>query len=271
MSMNVDFKIENGRLPGHRPQCHIDGVTDNQYGKVRSMPLTLFYGVPEGCSFGSIVALEWSGAKYNLCRVQMPEVVSSADFKRINPVGETPTLMLPDGRMLSESMAILGHIATKTINKGLGFEPGSPQDDRLKQMLAFLNTGFFSGFGALWYAFEHDLTDEAKAALRDYGIAKVERAHADLETLLGGKEWLIGDRRSLADAYFMGIARWNDFHKVVDRRRYPALNSLYQRMLEDPAVRFAHAIEHEEPAVSAGGFQGHVSLDEVLGEISKAA
>lgn len=235
------------------------------------MPLTLFYGVPEGCSFGSIVALEWSGAKYHLCRIEMPEVVSSDDYKQINPIGETPTLMLPDGRLLSESMAILGHIAAKTVSKGLGFEAGSPDDDRLKQMLAFLNTSFFNAFSPLWYAFEHDLTDEAKAALRDYGIAKVEQAHAQLETLLGGKEWLIGDKRSLADAYFMGIARWNDFHKVVDRRQFPALNSLYQRMLEDPAVRFAHAIEHEEPAVSAGGFLGHVSLAEVLGQMSKAA
>ena len=108
------------------------------------MALTLFYGVPEGCSFGSIVALEWSGAKYRLCRVQMPEVVSSEDYKQINPVGETPTLMLPDGRLVSESMAILGHIAAKTVSKGLGFEPGSPDDDRLKQMLAFLNTSFFN-------------------------------------------------------------------------------------------------------------------------------
>ena len=235
------------------------------------MPLTLFYGVPEGCSFGSIVALEWSGAKYNLCRIGMPETVSSEDYKRINPIGETPTLMLPDGRMLSESMAILGHIAAKTVDKGLGFEPGSPDDDRLKQMLAFLNTSFFNAFSPLWYSFEHDLTDTAKAALRNYGIAKVEQAHAQLETLIGGKEWLIGDKRSLADAYFMGIARWNDFHKVVDRTQFPALNGLYQRMLEDPAVRFAQAIEHEEPATSAGGFLAHVGIDAVLGQMRKAA
>lgn len=235
------------------------------------MPLTLFYGVPEGCSFGSIVALEWSGAKYNLCRIGMPDVVSGEDYKRINPVGETPTLMLPDGRLLSESMAILGHIAAKTSDKGLGFEPGSPDDDRLKQMLAFLNTSFFNAFSPLWYAFEHDLTDKARAALRAYGIAKVEQAHAQLETLIAGRQWLIGDIRSLADAYFMGIARWNDFHKVVDRAAFPAVNGLYQRMLTDPAVRFAHAIEHEEPATSAGGFLGHVKLNDVLSEMTKAA
>ena len=235
------------------------------------MPLTLFYGVPEGCSFGSIVALEWSGVPYNLCRVDMPETVSGIDYKRINPVGETPTLMLPDGRLISESMAILGHIAAMTVGRGLGFEPGSPDDDRLKQMLAFLNTSFFNAFSPLWYAAEHPLTDEAREALRAYGIAKVEHAHAQLEALLDGRKWLVGDDRSLADAYFMGIARWNDFHKVVDRTAYPALNGLYQRMLDDPAVRFAHAIEHAMAATSAGGFLGHVTLGDMLGRLEKAA
>lgn len=235
------------------------------------MDLTLFYGVPEGCSFGSIVALEWSGARYKLCRVEMPEVVSGEDFRRINPIGETPALMLPDGRVLSESMAILGHIAAKSVDRGLGFEPGSAEDDRLKQMLAFLNTSFFNAFSPLWHTIEHPLAEGEKSALRGYGIAKVERAHADLEMLLGDKPWLTGDARSLADAYFMGIARWNDFHQVVDRSRFPALDGLYRRMLEDPAVRFAHAIEHGEPATGAGGFLGHVSLDDVLGRQGKAA
>jgi glutathione S-transferase len=235
------------------------------------MPLTLFYGVPEGCSFGTIVALEWSGAKYHLCRIEMPQVVSSEAFKRINLVGETPSLMLPDGGIVSESMAILHHISVKARSKGLGFEPGSPEDDRLHRMLAFLNTSFFGAFSPLWYSFEHSLAPEAKQVLRDYGIRKVEKRHAQLEALLGDRKWLVGETKSLADAYFIGIARWNDFHQAVDRRKFPALDSLYERMLEDPAVRFAHAIEHQEPAQTSGGFQGHVSLEEALGQMKQAA
>ncbi|MGO7258855.1 glutathione S-transferase N-terminal domain-containing protein, partial [Rhizobium brockwellii] len=75
----------------------------------------LFYGVPEGCSFGSIVALEWSGLPYRLCRVEMPEMVSTDDYARINAVGETPSLLLEDGRTISESMAILHHIGARAV------------------------------------------------------------------------------------------------------------------------------------------------------------
>ncbi|CAN7598998.1 glutathione S-transferase family protein [Neorhizobium sp. LjRoot104] len=231
----------------------------------------LFYGVPEGCSFGSIVALEWTGAPYRLCRVEMPAVVSSDAYKPVNPIGETPSLMLPDGRVMSESLAILSHIAARTVGKGWGFDPKSEKFDRLNQMLAFLNTGFFNAFSPLWYAVEHELDPQAKEALRAYGIAKMEKAHAQLEKLLGGRDWLLGDEKSFADAYFAGIARWNDFHQVVDRRQYPALNALYERMQQDPAVRFAWAIEHQEEAQTSGQFLGHVSLGEALGSLKQAA
>ncbi|HWT59601.1 MAG TPA: glutathione S-transferase family protein [Rhizobium sp.] len=231
----------------------------------------LFYGVPEGCSFGSIVALEWSGLPYRLCRVEMPEMVSSDDYLRVNPVGETPSLLLEDGRVISESMAILQHIGARAIGTGRGFAQGSEDFDRLNQMLAFLNTSFFKAFGPLWYALEHPLEPQQKQALAAYGITAVEKAHHTLERLLDGREWLVGNGPSLADAYFVGIARWNDFHKVVDRQQFPSLHSLYERMQQQPAVRFAHAIEHRQEAKSSGGFLGEVELAEALGLLKQAA
>lgn len=231
----------------------------------------LFYGVPEGCSFGSIVALEWSGIPYRLCRVEMPEIVSGDDYRRINAVGETPSLLLEDGRVISESMAILNHIGARAIDKGLGFAQGTEGFDRLNQMLAYLNTGFFNAFSPLWYAFEHAPEPEEKQVLRAYGAAKVEKAHRMLEAMLDGRPWLLGEGPSIADAYFAGIARWNDFHQVVDRRQFPAVHRLCERMQEEPAVRFAHAIEHREKAKSSGGFLGEVDLAEALGLLKQAA
>lgn len=224
----------------------------------------LFYGVPEGCSFGSIVALEWLGRPYRLCRVAMPEVVSGAEYRRLNPVGETPTLLTEGGEVISESVAILNHIGAHAIDAGLAFPQGSPGFDRLNEALAFLNTSFFNAFSPLWYALEHAAEGPRQEALVGYGRDLVARAHAHLEARLAGRDWLLGDRRSFADAYFAGIARWTDFHGVVDRGDYPAVDRLYRRLLEDPAVRFADAVEHARPAASAGGFQGEVGLQEAL-------
>lgn len=223
----------------------------------------LFYGVPEGCSFGAIVALEWSGLPYQLCRIPMPEVVSSEAFRRINPVGETPSLRTADGRFMGQSLAILHHIGAASASSGLVPAQGSAAFDRFNEMLAFLNTDFFESFSPLWYAMEHGLQGEALRAVKAMGHDKVQRAHAALEALLDGREWLVGESRSAADAYLMGIARWNDLHQVLDRRDYPALQALYERLLADPAVRFAHNVEHGEASGSTGAFAGHVELGDL--------
>lgn len=223
----------------------------------------LFYGVPSGCSFGSIVALEWLGQPYRLCRIDMPEGFSD-DYRRINPASETPALVTADGRPLSESMAILNHVASLGIDRGLGFVQGTHDFDRLNRMLAWLNTTFFNAFSPLWYAMEHGVEGEAGAALRDYGRNAVVGAHAQLDAMIGDRPWLLGERRTVADGYFAGIARWTKYHDVADRNDYPNIRRLYDALQADPAVAFAHAIERGETPAVAGGFEGHVPLFEAL-------
>ncbi len=231
----------------------------------------LFYGVPSGCSFGSIVALEWLGQPYRLSRVEMPEVVTSEAYRRINAVGETPTLLTEGGAFLSESMAILNHIGARGIDRKLAFAQGTPEFDRLNQMLAFLNTTFFNAYVPLWYALEHGSDGVEKQVLTEFGRAKVRKAHEDLSAMLGDKPWLLGEHRTLADAYFIGIARWNEYHQAVDRRDYPNLQRLYDRLESDPAVIFAHAIEDQRPAVSTGAFAGEVAFQTALTELDLPA
>lgn len=227
------------------------------------MEPVLLYGVPQGCSFGSIVALEWLGQPYRLCRINMPQDMQSDTYARINPVRETPVLLLEDGTALSESAAILQNIASRGFAQGLGFAQGTREYDRLNQRIAFLNTTFFSAFSPLWKAYEMEENPPVQAVLRDVGRAAVLKAHEQLETMLGDNEWLAGPRRTLADAYFIGLARWATYHRVVTPGQFPRLQRLIDRLEEDPAVIFAHAIEDERPAVSSGGFRGHVSLDEL--------
>lgn len=224
----------------------------------------LFYGVPSGCSFGSIVALEWLGRPYQLSRIEMPETVTSDAYRQINPVGETPTLRTESGHVISESRSILNHLGALGIDLGLGHKQGTPGFDQLNQTLAFLNTSFFGAYVPLWYALEHGSDESEKRVLTEFARAKVQKVHTDLSTMLGDQPWLMGDHRTVADAYFIGIARWNEYHQVVDRRDYPNLQRLYDRLEADPAVIFAHAIEDQRDAVSSGGFLGEVPFDDAL-------
>lgn len=227
------------------------------------MEPVLLYGVPQGCSFGSIVALEWLNQPYRLCRIRMPQDMQTDLYAQLNPLRETPALMVEHGTVLTESAAILQNIAARGIAQGLGFAQGTLQFDRLNQRLAFLNTTFFSSFAPLWRAYEMEENPPVQAMLRDLGRSLVTKAHAHLDTMLAGQAWLMGDHRSVADAYFAGLARWANYHRVINQSDYPNVLRLFEKLEADPAVQFAHAIEDERPARSAGGFRGQVALEEL--------
>lgn len=232
------------------------------------MEPVLFYGVPLGSSFGSIVALEWLGQPYRLCRINMPGDMQNKFYDRFNPARETPVMLLEDGTPLSESVAILHNLAARDLEKKLGFAQGTRDFDLLNQRLNFLNTDFYNAFAPLWYSYEHELDSDAKAALGAMGRNQVAKAHAVLETLLKDREWIMGGRRTIADAYLSGIARWAGFHKAVDTSAYPRIQRLVGKLEKDPAVIFAHAIEEEKDAKSAGGFKGHVTLQSLAARLA---
>lgn len=227
------------------------------------MEPVLFYGVPQGCSFGSIVALEWLGMPYRLCRIEMLEQPWPALYARVNPLNLTPAYLTTDGVALRESTAILLHLAAQG-DKTLGYAQGTREYDRLNQMLAYLNTDFFAAFGHLWIAYEMKADPAKQAALRELGRQRVDAACSHLNALLADREWIDGgDKRTVADAYFVGLARWAEYHRVLDMEKYPHFHRHLQKLRSDPAVFFADAVEQKRPAITSGKFLGHVTLEEL--------
>lgn len=229
------------------------------------MEPVLFYGVPHGCSFGSLVALEWLGQPYRLCRIEMLEQPWDPLYAKVNPLFLTPALLLEDGEALTESQAILQHLAARGRDAGLGVVQGSREFDRLSEMLAYLNTDFFAAFGPLWTLYEKQgLGGVQQELLRQLGREAVEQGCAHLDGLLAEREWLLGERRSLADAYLAGLIRWVRYHRLFDLEEgYPHLARHVRKLQDDPAVHFAEAIERGERPTGRGHFKGHVTLQEL--------
>lgn len=228
------------------------------------MEPVLFYGVPHGCSFGSIVALEWLGQPYRLHRIDMT-AKHSRTFARVNPLGQTPAIITGDGGTLTESLAILHNIAARDLDNGLGFAQGSKEFDRLNWMLSYLHTTLHSDLGYGWNAFKLVEDDDAgRNMLRKMAREKAAMDFAFLQRVLENSEWLIGDHRTVADAYFIGIARWGSDLDLFDMAsEFPGIHKHMEKLEADPAVIFAHAIEEEREAVSLGGFRGHATVEEL--------
>ncbi|WP_437812269.1 glutathione S-transferase family protein [Sorangium sp. So ce1078] len=233
------------------------------------MEPVLFYGVPHGCSFGSIVALEWLGQPYRLCRIDLLSTAEDRLFARVNPQHKTPALLLEDGEVLTESSAILNHVAARDLGRGLTFRQGTREFDRVNKALGFLNSGLFSAFLPAWAAYHLDDGRPEKSALRAHARANIAKRYAHIESMLAGREWLAGDGPTVADAYFIGVARWGEDLALFDiQREYPRLHEHMRKLEADRAVVFAHAIEEGRPAESSGKFLGHVSLQELIGRLA---
>src|SRR3546814_12218147 len=71
-------------------------------------------------------------------------------------------------------------------------------------------------------------------------------------------------RFELADALFIGSARWLEFHEVAKTVRWQKLAALRARLEADPAVAYATALESGESAAGGGACLGHVPLAEVI-------
>lgn len=225
----------------------------------------LLYGFPEGSSMGLVAALEWLGQPYRLCRVDMLGEMRDASYARINPRHETPALVTDDARVLTETMAIAGWIEARDVGRRVSFDPRSSEADRMRQLLAFVNTGFTAAFGPLWAALELSPPDpDLQAALRRFGRTAVIARHDKLEQMIGDSPYLIGDRPTLADGVLVGVARWLDFHEVAEAARWPRLAAWRKRVEADPAVQFALAIERGERPAGSGALRGHVDLADVI-------
>jgi glutathione S-transferase len=228
------------------------------FWKGRLVDPILFFGTPGGCSLGSVIAFEWSGLPYKLCRIPLGDQTASQAYRRINPLGQTPGLRIGD-KVVGQSLAILRHIAARSSDPRMGPKEGDSVG-RLNMMLGFLHTGFFGAFTPLWMTMR-GVSEAEKPVYTAMGADRVLVAHEQLELLMGEREWLVGDGPTIADAYFAAVARWNDLHKAIDQTQFRKITALRARLDELPGVKFGYAAENEQPAQSEGGFRGFVSLD----------
>lgn len=161
---------------------------------------------------------------------------SGADFLKINPKGNVPTLVFDDGTILNENVATLVYLADQ--NPSAGFAPQSGMERyKFLNKLAFVNSELHPAFGAL---FNPALEGDAKDAAVKRGIEKV-KTFTDL--ILGDNKFLSGgDKPDASDVYACIVLSWAYYHKVdiSENKRatdyfartfgYPPLKEIYDKL-----------------------------------------
>lgn len=217
----------------------------------------LFY-LPGTCAFGSIVALEWLGRPFRLCRLDGVRLQSDT-YKQLNSLSQVPTLKY-DKSVLTESAAILQHIGFLNLEKRMTYKQGTKEFDRLNQVMSYLTTSLHTAIGPTIHPDRSaESVDAQKQVIEKAKYFTVPARLKQVQKMLEQTGWLAGDHPTIADAYLYGVARAAS--KFIDfEKDFPVIADFYKRLKLDPGVKFAQAIEDQLNTSFSEHFAGHVDL-----------
>lgn len=185
------------------------------------------------CSMADHIALEWTGAKYDVQIVDNDQM-KSPSYLKINPSGQVPVLD-DDGWVLTQNAAILNYIADKFPAAHLGGD-GSPQSRaEVNRWLSWVNADVHPTFHALFGTTSYLEDDAAIQKTKDRAKSKLREHFDTANTQLEGKDYLTG-ARSMADAYLFVVLQWAK-KTGVDLAGLDHLHAFDQTMSADPAVK----------------------------------
>lgn len=158
-------------------------------------------------------------------------LTESEAFKAKNPKGKVPLLELEDGRLLSESNAILLYLG-----EGSRYVPADSYDRALVHSWMFFEQNAHETTVAVRSAIlnypgrAHLRTPEVLDPLLDSG----HKALGVMETQLEKTPWLTGDRYTVADISLYGYTHSAGSKGGFDMQRFPAIGAWLNRVAAQP-------------------------------------
>ncbi|MBA2961831.1 MULTISPECIES: glutathione transferase GstA [Ramlibacter] len=192
------------------------------------------YFAPAYCSLAVHIALREAGIAADLVQVDTVagRTAAGADYRAINPRGYVPMLELDDGSRHTEVAALLQYVGDLAPASGLMPPAGSRERFEVLQWLTFVSSELHKGFSP--WLFHKETADSTRQAVR----AKLKQRIGDLESRLAGREWLVGDRFTVADAYGFTIMGWAPM-VGMGLASWPSVVAWLDRVRARPQVRAA--------------------------------
>lgn len=155
------------------------------------------YFSPGACSLASHIALVEGGVGHEAVKVDLASHTTQdgEDFRAISPRGYVPAIVDDGIGLLTENPAVLTYIADKT-----GTLPAGPDFYHLLEWLGYIGTEIHGGYHPL---FGRD-SEDRQARARETLASK----YAMVVKLMEGREWLVGDRPTVADNYLFVTLLW---------------------------------------------------------------
>ena len=166
------------------------------------------YGTTGAGSVAPQAALTHIGADFELKMLDFKKEEHLApEFLALNPRGQIPALVLDDGTVITESAAVLLHIADMHADSGLIAAPGTTTRAQTYRWMALLATNVYEGMLRYMYP-EQYTTEEKHDGVVASGEQVLSRAFAILNDTLDGRPTLV-ENFSVADIYMAMLFYWH--------------------------------------------------------------
>lgn len=194
--------------------------------------MKLFYK-PGACSLASHITLRESGKDFTLDGVDLMKkrLENGDDFFAVNPKGQVPALLLDDGTLLTEGVAIMQYLADTVPDRQLLAPTSSLSRYKTIEWLNYIATELHKGFTPL---FRPDTPEDFKPTVR----ALLEKKMHYVNDALQDNQWICGSRFSIADAYLFTVLRWA-YAVKLNMAGLSNIDAYMARMAERPAVAAA--------------------------------
>jgi len=193
------------------------------------------YYFPGSCALAAHIVLNWLGVDFEAVRIEKGD----PEYLKVNPLGVVPAIEA-NGRLYTQADAILHWIAASHPDAGLAGNGTPDSEYGLNEWMAFLtgdlHPAFFPFFNQSRYT--TDQGQEALEAVKAAAQDRVAHYYRHLDRHLTGREFMVGERRSIADAYVIPMLRWG---RLLDKplSEYRALDQFLARWEDDEGVRLA--------------------------------
>ena len=203
--------------------------------------LTLYFS-PGACSTASHIGIEECGATYE----EKPTLLAKGEQKteaylKINPRGKVPALSV-DGKIITENTAILTYLAKQFPKANL--LPADPVEEaRCISTMAWLSNVVHPSYQRYMRAERFAEGDAAQATVKAMGKKSFWENCQEINSLLEGKDWVMGKQFTVADAYTLVFYGWG-VRAELPMKELAAYTAWKERMLKRPAVK--KVLENEQ-------------------------
>ena len=204
------------------------------------MGMKLYYA-PGTCAFASHIALEEVGLPYDTVRLNLAEGDQrKPEYLALNPRGRVPTLVV-NGHVLTENVGILTYLAGGYPKAKLWPEDTWHQAMAVSTM-AWISNTVHPAYGHYLRPTRYVDGDDHQEAVKAKGKENYAKHLEEIDTLLKGRKWAIGNHYTVVDGYLLVFYRWGN-RAGLPVKSLANYTALADRVLARPAVKKVMADE----------------------------